>query len=63
MLQTLDPHSSFMGSEECTRSSAKSQEGHYYGLGITIQVIDQDITVQGLFKDPLPTSRAFAAET
>ena len=49
MLQTLDPHSSFMD----PRSYAQLRErqgGRYYGLGISINVIDGDITVMNLFE-------------
>ena len=49
MLQTLDPHSSFMDPKQFAQLRER-QEGRYYGLGITIQVIDQDITVQALFE-------------
>jgi carboxyl-terminal processing protease len=49
MLQTLDPHSSFMDPKQFAQLRER-QEGRYYGLGITIQVIDQDITVQSLFE-------------
>ncbi len=49
MLQTLDPHSSFMD----PRSYAQLRErqgGRYFGLGISINVIDGDITVMNLFE-------------
>jgi carboxyl-terminal processing protease len=49
MLQTLDPHSNFMD----TRSYAQMrerQEGRYYGLGISIQVVNGDITVFNVFE-------------
>ena len=49
MLQTLDPHSSFMDPQQYAQLRER-QEGRYYGLGITIQVIDGDITVQALFE-------------
>jgi carboxyl-terminal processing protease len=49
MLQTLDPHSNFMDPRAYAQLRER-QEGHYYGLGITIQVIDGDITVQSLFE-------------
>jgi carboxyl-terminal processing protease len=49
MLQTLDPHSHFMDPKEYAQLRER-QEGHYSGLGITIQVIDGDITVMGLFE-------------
>jgi carboxyl-terminal processing protease len=49
MLQTLDPHSSFMDPRQYAQLRER-QEGRYYGLGITIQVIDGDITVQALFE-------------
>jgi carboxyl-terminal processing protease len=49
MLQTLDPHSSFMDPDYYKRMRER-QEGHYFGLGITIQVIDRDINVSALFE-------------
>lgn len=49
MLQTLDPHSSFMDPKTYAQMRER-QEGRYYGLGITIQVIDGDITVYRLFE-------------
>ncbi|MDP6373585.1 MAG: S41 family peptidase [Vicinamibacterales bacterium] len=48
MLQTLDPHSSFMDPRTYSQMRER-QEGRYYGLGITIQVQDGDITVMALF--------------
>src|SRR6186997_730820 len=49
MLQTLDPHSSFMDPRTYAQMRER-QEGRYYGLGITISVVDGDITVQGIFE-------------
>jgi carboxyl-terminal processing protease len=49
MLQTLDPHSTFLRPRDY-KQMRERQEGHYYGLGITIQVIDGDITVNALFE-------------
>jgi carboxyl-terminal processing protease len=49
MLGTLDPHSSFMSPKDYAQMRER-QEGHYYGLGITIVVIDGDITVASLFE-------------
>ena len=49
MLQTLDPHSSFLDPRTYAQLRER-QEGRYYGLGITIQVIDGDITVVALFE-------------
>ena len=49
MLQTLDPHSSFMDPAVYTRMRER-QEGRYYGLGITILPVDGDITVVSLFE-------------
>jgi carboxyl-terminal processing protease len=49
MLQTLDPHSSFMDPRTYAQMRER-QEGRYYGLGITITVIDGDITVMSLFE-------------
>jgi carboxyl-terminal processing protease len=44
MLKTLDPHSSFFDPKQYAQMRER-QEGRYYGLGISIQVIDGDITV------------------
>src|SRR5262245_42712776 len=41
MLQTLDPHSSFMDPRSYAQMRER-QEGRYYGLGISIVVIDGD---------------------
>ena len=49
LLQTLDPHSSFMDPRSYAQLRER-QEGRYYGLGITIRVIDRAITVQNLFE-------------
>ena len=44
LLQTLDPHSSFMDPRSFAQMRER-QEGRYYGLGITINVVDGDVTV------------------
>jgi len=49
MLQTLDPHSSFMDPRSYAQLRER-QEGRYYGLGISINVIDGAITVMNLFE-------------
>ena len=49
MLQTLDPHSNFMDPRSYAQLRER-QEGRYYGLGISINVIDGDITVMSLFE-------------
>ena len=49
MLQTLDPHSSFMDPRTYAQMRER-QEGRYYGLGITIAVVGGDITVVSLFE-------------
>jgi len=49
MLHTLDPHSSFFDPRSYAQMRER-QEGRYYGLGITIQVIDGDITVMSIFE-------------
>src|SRR5512132_1853962 len=49
MLKTLDPHSAFMDPRSYAQLRER-QEGRYYGLGISIQVIDGDITVMSLFE-------------
>ena len=49
MLQTLDPHSNFMDPRSYAQMRER-QEGRYYGLGISIQVADGEITVFSLFE-------------
>jgi carboxyl-terminal processing protease len=49
MLQTLDPHSSFMDPKSYARMR-EQQEGRYYGLGLSIVTIDGDITVSRVFE-------------
>ena len=49
MLQTLDPHSSFMDPRSYAQMRER-QEGRYYGLGISIQVITGDITIATIFE-------------
>ena len=49
MLQTLDPHSSFMDPKAYAQMRER-QEGHYYGLGIQIVVTDGNITVSSIFE-------------
>src|SRR3954462_2264379 len=49
MLGTLDPHSSFFDPKEYAQMRER-QEGRYYGLGITIQSIDGDITAASVFE-------------
>ena len=50
MLGTLDPHSSFFDPREYAQMRER-QEGHYYGLGITIQnTPDGDVMAMGVFE-------------
>jgi carboxyl-terminal processing protease len=49
MLQTLDPHSSFFTPRDYTQMRER-QEGKYYGIGLSIQTIDGDVTVMSLFE-------------
>lgn len=49
MLKTLDPHSSFMDPRTYAQMRER-QEGRYYGLGISIVVVNGDITVMQLFE-------------
>jgi carboxyl-terminal processing protease len=49
MLQTLDPHSNFMDPKSYAQMRER-QEGRYYGLGISIQVVEGDITVFNVFE-------------
>src|SRR6187401_273629 len=49
MLQTLDPHSSFMDPKSYAQMRER-QEGRYYGLGISIQIVGGDVTVVNVFE-------------
>ncbi|MEZ5283354.1 MAG: S41 family peptidase [Vicinamibacterales bacterium] len=49
MLQTLDPHSSFMDPRSYAQMRER-QEGRYYGLGVTIQAPAGDITAVRVFE-------------
>jgi carboxyl-terminal processing protease len=50
MLSTLDPHSSYFTPREYAQMRER-QEGHYYGLGITIQnTPDGDVMAMGVFE-------------
>jgi carboxyl-terminal processing protease len=49
LLQTLDPHSSFLDPRSFAQMRER-QEGRYYGLGITINVIDGDVTIFTVFE-------------
>jgi carboxyl-terminal processing protease len=50
MLATLDPHSTFFDPRAYAQMRER-QEGHYYGLGISIGVVDGDITVANVFEE------------
>lgn len=49
MLRTLDPHSNFLEIKQYS-SLQERQRGSYYGLGITVQSIDGNITVVAPFE-------------
>jgi carboxyl-terminal processing protease len=49
MLQTLDPHSNFMDPRSYAQMRER-QEGRYYGLGVTIQAPNGDITAVRVFE-------------
>lgn len=49
MLRTLDPHSSFLEPRAYAQMRER-QEGVYYGLGLSIVVVNDDITVTNLFE-------------
>ncbi len=49
MLRTLDPHSNFFETKEYS-SLQERQKGSYYGLGITVQSVDGNITVVSPFE-------------
>jgi carboxyl-terminal processing protease len=49
MLRTLDPHSNFLEVKEYSTLQER-QRGSYYGLGITVQAVDGNITVVAPFE-------------
>jgi carboxyl-terminal processing protease len=50
MLRTLDPHSTFFEPKQFAQIREK-QEGHYYGIGVTIaQSIEGDVTITSIFE-------------
>ena len=50
MLGTLDPHSSFFDRPKEYAQMRERQEGRYYGIGVSIQAIDGDITATSVFE-------------
>jgi carboxyl-terminal processing protease len=49
MLRTLDPHSNFLARREYTQLQER-QKGSYYGLGISVQMVDGVLTVVSPFE-------------
>jgi len=49
MLSTLDPHSNYFTPREYAQMRER-QEGRYYGIGVSIQVFDGDITAINVFE-------------
>jgi carboxyl-terminal processing protease len=49
MLRTLDPHSNFLETKEYSTLQER-QRGSYYGLGITVQAVEGNITVVSPFE-------------
>src|SRR5689334_23404795 len=49
MLGTLDPHSSYFTPREYAQMRER-QEGRYYGIGVSIQVLDGDVTAMTVFE-------------
>jgi carboxyl-terminal processing protease len=49
MLRTLDPHSNFLEIKDYSQMQER-QKGSYYGLGITVQSVDGNITVVAPFE-------------
>jgi carboxyl-terminal processing protease len=49
MLRTLDPHSNFLETKDYSQMQER-QRGSYYGLGITVQSVDGNITVVSPFE-------------
>jgi carboxyl-terminal processing protease len=49
MLSTLDPHSNYFTPREYAQMRER-QEGRYYGIGVSIQVFDGDVTAMSVFE-------------
>jgi carboxyl-terminal processing protease len=49
MLQTLDPHSSFFDPGQYAQMRER-QSGSYYGIGLSIQTINGDVTAMSVFE-------------
>jgi carboxyl-terminal processing protease len=49
LLATLDPHSSYFTPREYAQMRER-QEGRYYGIGVSIQVFDGDVTAMNVFE-------------
>ena len=49
MLRTLDPHSNFLPKQEYTQLQER-QQGSYYGLGISVQMREGNLTVVSPFE-------------
>src|SRR5438309_839195 len=49
MLQTLDPHSSFFDPKQYAQMRER-QEGRYYGIGLSIQSVNGDVTAVSVFE-------------
>jgi len=49
MLATLDPHSSYFTPREYAQMRER-QQGTYYGIGVSIQVFDGDVTAMNVFE-------------
>jgi carboxyl-terminal processing protease len=50
LMQTLDPHSSFMDPRSYAQSRER-QEGRYYGVGIAIQVVAGNVIVAAVYEN------------
>src|SRR5215470_8745802 len=49
LLGTLDPHSSYFTPREYAQMRER-QQGTYYGIGVSIQVLDGDVTAMNVFE-------------
>jgi len=49
LLATLDPHSSYFTPREYAQMRER-QQGTYYGIGVSIQVFDGDVTAMNVFE-------------
>lgn len=57
ILKDLDPYSAYIPAESLSELQEQS-EGHYYGIGLEFQLINDTVTITGLLDQDAPAQRA-----